>query len=45
MNDLISMDLEEVMIAYAQYEADGGIETYEMLDELQLEQQAMGDRE
>lgn len=45
MNDLISMDLEEVMIAYAEYEADGGWETYEMLDELQLEQQAMGDRE
>lgn len=45
MNDLITMDLDEVMAIYAQYEADGGIETYEMLDELQLEQQAMGDRE
>lgn len=41
MNDLISMDLDEVMIAYAEYEADGGWETYEMLDYLLIEQYNM----
>ena len=34
MNELYTMDAELVMNIYAEYEADGGWETYELLDYL-----------